>query len=318
MKTGNKTVDAIGKMNFSGNVIPTAWLQKVTFEKSGKADLVSIMILSEIVYWYRPREVRCESTGQVLRYEKRFKADLLQRNYDSFADQFGVSKRQAQDSMKRLEDIGVIKRVFRTVKTSNSVASNVLFIELNIEKLAEITYETESTDVTPITFERDTSLHSNVTPPTFERDTYTETTTEITTENIYTPPTGYDVSDDQEKKPSRTKRPMVTLQTFLDNCEANGESFIRDYHPIWEYAQSIGLPDDMVVLACEEFIRKFTEEEQGKKKKYADWRLSFKNYVAKGWLGLWFANQDGYKLTTAGVQQARYFEMDSLLGGVTC
>ncbi|WP_278976729.1 helix-turn-helix domain-containing protein [Oligella urethralis] len=132
------------------------------------------------------------------------------------------------------------------------------------------------------------------------------------------PLTSDDVSDDQEKKPSRTKRPMVTLQTFLENCEANGESFIRDYHPIWEYAQSIGLPDDMVVLACEEFIRKFTEEEQGKKKKYADWRLSFKNYVAKGWLGLWFANQDGYKLTTAGVQQARYFEMDSLLGGVTC
>lgn len=320
MNTGNNAVDALARMNFTGNVIPTAWLQKVTFEKSGKADLVSIMILSEIVYWYRPREVRCESTGQVLRYEKRFKADLLQRSYDSFVDQFGISKRQAQNSMKRLEDIGVIKRVFRTVKTSNSVASNVLFIELNIDKLAEITYETTHTEVIAITLESDTLSPLKVTPLTLESDTYTETTTETTTENIYTPPTGDDVSDDQEKKPSRTKRPMVTLQTFLDNCEANGESFIRDYHPVWEYAQSIGLPDDMVVLACEEFIRKFTEEEQGKKKKYADWRLSFKNYVAKGWLGLWYANADGsYKLSTAGVQQARYFKMhDLLLEGEPC
>ena len=104
--SGNKAVDAIGQMNFTGNIIPPIWCKKICFA-NGKPNLNAIIILSDIVYWYRPREIRDENTGALVGYEKKFKADLLQRSYQSIADQFGISKRQVKDAL----DILAIKRL---------------------------------------------------------------------------------------------------------------------------------------------------------------------------------------------------------------
>lgn len=199
ISTGNATVDTVGTMNFVGNIVPHLWFNHIKFE-SGKVDAIGALILAEIVYWYRPKMVRCEVTGQLLSIKKRFSADLLQRDYASFSEQFGITKRQAQDTIKRLEDLGVIRRVFRTIKVANKLLNNVLFIELNAQKLHKITYETgenkenssdfeivtkqpsEPVKSTPITLERDTSHVSTCDPLTLERDTYTENTTKTTTE----------------------------------------------------------------------------------------------------------------------------------------
>ena len=86
-------VDAIGALPFTGNLIPHAWYTALTFP-SGKPDLVAITLLADIVYWYRPVVERDPATGQVLRQRKKFKADMLQRSYQAFADQFGFTKRQ--------------------------------------------------------------------------------------------------------------------------------------------------------------------------------------------------------------------------------
>lgn len=48
-------------------------------------------------------------------FRKKFKADILQRNYQQLADQFGISKREAVNAVVELEKIGVVRRVFRTV-----------------------------------------------------------------------------------------------------------------------------------------------------------------------------------------------------------
>ena len=106
--TGNASVDAIATMAISGNVIPATWYKTIT-TASGKADLAAINILSDVLYWYRPSEIRDESTGDVIAYRKRFSADLLQRSYDQIAEHFGLSKRQAKDAVVRLEELGDVE-----------------------------------------------------------------------------------------------------------------------------------------------------------------------------------------------------------------
>ncbi|HHI3226289.1 TPA: hypothetical protein ACP46S_004913 [Escherichia coli] len=62
-------VMAIGQINISGNVTPATWWKYIRLP-SGRPDATAIALLSEIVYWYRPTEVRDEHTGALLGYRK--------------------------------------------------------------------------------------------------------------------------------------------------------------------------------------------------------------------------------------------------------
>jgi|SRR5882724_2654592 len=173
--TGNDLVDAIGEMAFEGHITPWSWYQTLRFA-NGKPDLIAITLLGDIVFWYRPVEDIDEATGNLVGKRKRFKADLLQRSYQSWADQFGLTKRQAKDACFRLEnDYGVIRRVFRTIDTPTGRLANVLFIAPVPEKIRAITHQRQTSDVRTSDLSR-----SNVTPLTLERQTNTEITTEIT------------------------------------------------------------------------------------------------------------------------------------------
>ena len=138
-KEATETVEEISKINFSGNIIPQNWFKFIKFP-SGKPDLLGVMILSEVIYWYRASEVRDEATGQMVGQERKFKADKLQRNYQSFADQFGVSKRQVQEAIRRLKEAGIITIELRTITLdSGMVLNNVPYIEPVVPKIIEIT-----------------------------------------------------------------------------------------------------------------------------------------------------------------------------------
>lgn len=137
--TGNRIVDASAEISITGNITPQAWYKTIVKE-TGKPHLAAIVILSDIVYWYRPTELRDESTGQIIAIRKKFKADLLQRSYQQIAEQFGLSKKEATNAIIFLEKLGVIKRVFRTINMNGLVVNNVLYIELIVEKLKELTY----------------------------------------------------------------------------------------------------------------------------------------------------------------------------------
>lgn len=144
--TGNEIVDEMATIQITGNVIPQIWYRKI-LKETGKPDLLAITLLSDIVYWYRPVEERDEATGQLIGYRKRFKDDLLQRSYDSFAEQFGENKRAVRDAIARLEALGVIRRDLRTVVTASGVrCNNVLYIELIPDKLYELTHERARTE----------------------------------------------------------------------------------------------------------------------------------------------------------------------------
>lgn len=139
-------VEAIGKIHFEGNIIPASWFQNLTYQTPGgqtKPHLEAILILSDIVYWYRPSEVRDENTGKVLGYRKKFKSDLLQRSNQSLAEQFGLSKKQVQRALHYLKEQGLVEVEFRTITTdSGMVLPNVAFIRPFPDRIRDITYRT--------------------------------------------------------------------------------------------------------------------------------------------------------------------------------
>ena len=144
INTGNDTVNALGEMNFSGNVIPMNWFKTIRRE-NGRPYLVAINILSEICYWYRPVEKRNEATGMVEGYFTKFKEDLLQKNYEQLSEQFGESKRVIKDAVIFLEKLGVIERVFRNKKVGGTILANVMYIRLDVNNLKHLTFD-EPTD----------------------------------------------------------------------------------------------------------------------------------------------------------------------------
>lgn len=129
-----KAVRQMANINLIGHTIPHAWYQHVVLP-NGAPDPIAIILLSDIVYWYRP-EVQ-EKNGS-LWYKKRFKADQLQRSIGYFVANFGFSKRQVSDALSRLEEQGIIVRELRTIMRSHCKIPNVLYIAINADKIAEI------------------------------------------------------------------------------------------------------------------------------------------------------------------------------------
>ena len=143
LTSGNVIVDAMGAINISGNVIPAIWYRTVTKE-NGKPYLLAIVILADIVYWYRPSEVRDQGTGQILGWKKKFSEDILRQSYQYYADLFGESKKTVKTAMDKLEKLQVIRREFRTVSYGDGlVCNNVMYVELNPDILYQLTFPEE-------------------------------------------------------------------------------------------------------------------------------------------------------------------------------
>lgn len=141
-QSGSEIVDQIGQMNIQGNMIPQIWYRTVLTDK-GKPYYLAIAILSDCVYWYKPREIRDERTGYVIGWKKRFQSDFLQRNTKELTTMYGENIRTIQRALLSLENLGVIKRHYRNIKLENGgFISNAQFIELIPGKLHAITYPT--------------------------------------------------------------------------------------------------------------------------------------------------------------------------------
>ncbi|MDU4755428.1 DUF6017 domain-containing protein [Mediterraneibacter gnavus] len=138
-ETGSLTVDRMSRLQISGNVIPVSWYKTIR-KPTGKPNLNAIIILADIVYWYRAVEIRDEMTGQLIGLRKKFHSDMLQRSYQQLADQFGITKRDATNAIIELEKLGAVRRVFRTLEVKGQRVSNVLFLDLNVTVLESLTY----------------------------------------------------------------------------------------------------------------------------------------------------------------------------------
>lgn len=136
----HKKVEQLGRMNFTGNIVPMNWYKTITRE-NGKPDQTAITLLSEIVYWYRPTEIRDESSGEFIGFKKRFHDEqYLQKSYNDLADTFGFGYQEVQRAIKRLEELGVIQRIVRHAKNEPNRTYTILYIDIHPERLAELTY----------------------------------------------------------------------------------------------------------------------------------------------------------------------------------
>lgn len=143
LTSGNEIVDAMGSINISGNIIPAIWYKTITKE-NGKPYLLAIVILADIVYWYRPSEVRDQGTGHILGWKKKFSEDILRQSYQYYADLFGESKKTVKTAMDKLEQLQVIRREFRTVSYGDGlVCNNVMYVELKPDMLYRLTFPEE-------------------------------------------------------------------------------------------------------------------------------------------------------------------------------
>ena len=133
----------IGKIHFEGNIIPHQWYQHITLE-SGKPDLPAIIILAEIIYWYRPYQTLDKSGKPLLR--KHFDGDMFQCTAAYFESKFGLTKDQARKALKRLEDSGYIRREYRDVVQQGILRNNIMFIEPIPLAIMAITHHVIATD----------------------------------------------------------------------------------------------------------------------------------------------------------------------------
>lgn len=272
ISTPTEAVKQMGRLNLSGNVIPSNWWQHIKLP-SGKPDSTAIILLSDIVYWYRPSEIRDEVTGELKGWRKRFHGDKLQRSYQAFANQFGFSKREATDALKRLRDADLITLELRTVTTPEGLTlNNVLYVEVVPEAIYAITNNTSNQadedvkSVTPITFERN-SPHveteplprSDVSVPTLKSDTYTEITTEITTENI----DNRENADNKKSQPSSKK------------AKTQKHAMPENFAPTEKHQ---ALASELGVDLQEEFL-KFRDHHGSKGSTYAKWDLALNTWL---------------------------------------
>ena len=186
MKTENDIVNKVGKMRFSGNVIPEVWYKTIV-SSNGRVNLLAINILADIVYWYRPMEIRDEMTGDVTWKKKFADDDYLQRNYSKICEKYNVSTKQAREALIVLETLGVVKRHFRTIETEMGKCPNVMYIELIPETLYKLTYPEPTDESVKTSFPSDKGVFTKKeTCPSPEVMTNTKNTTETTTKTTTT------------------------------------------------------------------------------------------------------------------------------------
>lgn len=179
-------VAQVGAINFGpGNLIPNTWYKHLKLD-SGKVNLPAVTILSEIVWWYRPKVERDEATGLNSGNYRKFKGDKLQMTYAKLGEKFGLTKKQCGDACRWLQKKGLITLESRTVLTQEGLTiPHVLFIGVVPEKIAAIsevsvTVGFGSVSVPVCTNPQPTS--TNLLPVS---TTNTEITTEITTDIIF-------------------------------------------------------------------------------------------------------------------------------------
>lgn len=101
----------------------------------------------------------------------------------------------------------------------------------------------------------------------------------------------------------------MPLADWLGVCKAEGVKPIPADDPVHEYATTVGLTPEMLLLAWREFKR--VRLASGKAQ--ADWRATFRNAVRGNWFKVWMirGGRDAAVLTTVGEQLRRELEAEA-------
>lgn len=132
---GEELVKAVGEIdfNFRGNIIHKNWFKTITCK--GKPYISAIILLSEIVGWYRPKKVI--ENGEV-KFIKRFSGEYLNLIYSYLIDTYGLSKSTFRRALKFLISLNLISIKYEDKKIKGRYFNNIQTIKINPEKLAEV------------------------------------------------------------------------------------------------------------------------------------------------------------------------------------
>jgi len=127
---------ALDHVYYEDPIIPVAWFHHLHLP-SDAPDTVAILILADIVRWYYPTTT-LDDFSQRYVLHPREPYQLLQKSYQEFATLYGISKAVAIKAVIRLEEQGLVKRIFKTLEMAMGKYPNVLSVELNPQRLQEI------------------------------------------------------------------------------------------------------------------------------------------------------------------------------------
>jgi hypothetical protein len=120
--------------------IPNSWYSHL-LDAKGQVYSDAILVLAEIINWYRLIPIYDRSTKKIIGYQKKFKLDLLQKSYKDFEDKFSFSKEKTRRILDFLIQKKLIYKEMRTLKSKSLVLSNVMFIGIHVENINQL-YET--------------------------------------------------------------------------------------------------------------------------------------------------------------------------------
>ena len=205
-------VAAVGLIPISGNVIPHTWYEHV--RRNGRVQANALLILADIVFYYRPTEI-IDEDQQSIRYERKFYGDLLQRYARYYTDKFGLTINQVREAMRCLrDDVGVIFTIARDFPEEGRY--NVPFVGIHPDRLWEITVPEDFQQKCPFTWSRSTLA------PARE----TETPPSSITDPCDTSQTPCDTSQtpcDESQTPCDVSRAYI-YNNIYNNIDHNGET----------------------------------------------------------------------------------------------
>lgn len=102
--------------------------------------------------------------------------------------------------------------------------------------------------------------------------------------------------------PPKGGRAAVSFKAWADAERKAGRSLVPDDDPVIAYADEVGIPQDFLALAWQEFKVRYTQPDA---KRYKDWRAVFRKAVRGNWMRLWILDGTGYRLSTVGEQARR-------------
>ncbi|HMB57820.1 MAG TPA: hypothetical protein VKM35_11515 [Arenimonas sp.] len=101
----------------------------------------------------------------------------------------------------------------------------------------------------------------------------------------------------------RSPKGACTFSKWIESLE--GKEAIPPDDPVFLYAETVGIPADYLALAWAWFERTYGSGGTRSGKRYSRWPQVFRKAVEDNWPKAWFADGDGFKLSTVGIQLQR-------------
>ena len=134
----NENVLKMAKLKLTGNITPAIWYKKLLLD-SGKPNIPAILILSDIIYWYRP--IESKSSNGDIKYKQKFKTEKLQRQYQYYISYFGYGKTTFRNAINYLEQKKLITKELKNIIGNGRAFNNVLFLDIVPENINKLTFE---------------------------------------------------------------------------------------------------------------------------------------------------------------------------------